>query len=107
MSDSRTAKQKRDEEGSEFIQNVLQITDRKAGFRSLGDAWANTTTPHGRLMVTMLAGLSEFERELIRTRTSEGRARAVARSVKMGRKPKLTPHAVRVKRGEVACVGYQ
>ena len=40
----------------------------------------------------MLGGLAEFERELIRARTGEGRARAVARGVKMGRKPKLTPH---------------
>jgi DNA invertase Pin-like site-specific DNA recombinase len=43
-------------------------------------------------MVTVLAGLAEFERELIRSRTSEGRERAKARGVRMGRKPKLTPH---------------
>jgi DNA invertase Pin-like site-specific DNA recombinase len=67
-------------------------TGRKAGFRSLGDAWADTTTAHGRLMVTVLGGLAEFESELIRARTGEGRARAVARGVKLGRKPKLTPH---------------
>ena len=50
------------------------------------------TTPHGRLMLTMLGGLAEFERELIRTRTGEGRVRAVARGVRLGRKPKLTGH---------------
>jgi DNA invertase Pin-like site-specific DNA recombinase len=43
-------------------------------------------------MLTVLGGLAEFERELIRTRTSEGRARAVARGQRMGRPPKLTPH---------------
>jgi DNA invertase Pin-like site-specific DNA recombinase len=43
-------------------------------------------------MLTVLGGLAEFERELIRTRTGEGRARAVARGQKMGRPPKLTPH---------------
>jgi DNA invertase Pin-like site-specific DNA recombinase len=43
-------------------------------------------------MLTVLAGLAEFERELIRTRTSEGRERAVARGVRLGRKPKLTAH---------------
>lgn len=43
-------------------------------------------------MLTVLAGLAEFERELIRSRTSEGRERARARGVRMGRKPKLTPH---------------
>lgn len=65
-----------------------------AGFRSLGDIWADTTTPHGRLMLTVLGGLAEFERELIRARTGEGRSRAVARGVRMGRKPKMTPHQV-------------
>jgi DNA invertase Pin-like site-specific DNA recombinase len=56
--------------------NVLAaLSERGAAFRSLLDAWADTTTPHGRLMLTVLAGLAEFERELIRTRTGEGRAR--------------------------------
>src|SRR6201987_4894392 len=76
----------------DLLNTLAAITDRKAGFRSLGDAWANTTTSHGRLMLTVLGGLAEFERELIRSRTSEGRARAVARGVKLGRKPKLTAH---------------
>ena len=67
----------------------------RAGFRSLGDTWADTTTAHGRLMLTVLGGLAEFERELIRARTGEGRERAKARGVKMGRKPKLTPHQIR------------
>jgi hypothetical protein len=55
-------------------------------------SWADTTNAHGRLMLTVLGGLAEFEHELIRTRTGEGRARAVANGVKMGRKPKLTDH---------------
>jgi len=58
----------------------------------MGDAWADTTTPHGRLMLIVLGGLAEFERDLIRARTGEGRERAKARGVKMGRTPKLTPH---------------
>ncbi len=76
----------------DLLNTLAAIADRKAGFRSLGDVWADTTTPHGRLMLTVLGGLAEFERELIRARTTEGRARAVARGVKLGRKPKLTPH---------------
>jgi DNA invertase Pin-like site-specific DNA recombinase len=73
--------------------NILAtIAEKKAGFRSLGDTWADTTTSHGRLMLTVLGGLAEFERDLIRTRTGEGRARAVANGVKLGRKPTLTPH---------------
>jgi DNA invertase Pin-like site-specific DNA recombinase len=72
--------------------NVLAvIAEKKAGFRSLVDTWADTTTAHGRLMLTVLAGLAEFERELIRARTGEGSA-PKARGVKLGRKPKLTPH---------------
>jgi DNA invertase Pin-like site-specific DNA recombinase len=73
--------------------NVLAaITERRAGFKSLGDVWADTTSPHGRLMLTVLGGLAEFERELIRVRTGEGRERAKARGVRLGRKPKLSPH---------------
>jgi DNA invertase Pin-like site-specific DNA recombinase len=56
------------------------------------DTWADTTTPHGRLMLTVLGGLAEFERELIRARTGEGRKRAQARGVKFGRPRKLTVH---------------
>lgn len=76
----------------DLLNTLATITDRKAGFRSLGDAWADTTTAHGRLMVTVLGGLAEFERDLIRARTGEGRKRAIERGVKMGRPPKLTPH---------------
>ncbi|MDF2120338.1 recombinase family protein [Roseiarcaceae bacterium H3SJ34-1] len=73
--------------------NVLaMVSEKGAGFRSLADQWADTTTPHGRLMLTVLGGLAEFERELIRSRTSEGRVRAVARGVHMGRPAKLTRH---------------
>jgi DNA invertase Pin-like site-specific DNA recombinase len=73
--------------------NVLAaVADKNAGFKSLADAWADTTTAHGRLMLTVLGGLAEFERELIRARTGEGRKRAKANGVKFGRRPKLTPH---------------
>lgn len=79
--------------------DLLNILDRMAktgaGFRSLADTWADTTTPHGRLMLTVLGGLAEFERELILARTSEGRNRAKERGVKLGRKPKLTAHQQR------------
>jgi DNA invertase Pin-like site-specific DNA recombinase len=76
----------------DLLNTLAAIADRKAGFRSLTDTWADTTTSHGRLMLTVLGGLAEFERDLIRARTGEGRARAVARGVKMGRPPKLTQH---------------
>jgi DNA invertase Pin-like site-specific DNA recombinase len=76
----------------DLLNTLAQITDKGAGFRSLADAWADTTTAHGRLMLTVLGGLAEFERELIRARTGEGRERAKARGVHMGRPPKLTKH---------------
>jgi DNA invertase Pin-like site-specific DNA recombinase len=79
----------------DLLNTLAAIAEKKAGFRSLGDAWADTTTPHGRLMLTVLAGLAEFERDLIRARTSEGRERAKARGVKLGRPFKLTPHQQR------------
>jgi DNA invertase Pin-like site-specific DNA recombinase len=73
--------------------NVLDaVAKAGAGFRSLADAWADTTTPHGRLMLTVLGGLAEFERELIKARTAEGRTRAQARGVRFGRKPSLNAH---------------
>jgi DNA invertase Pin-like site-specific DNA recombinase len=76
----------------DLLNTLAAITERGAGFRSLSDAWADTTTAHGRLMLAILGGLAEFERELILSRTKEGRSRAQAQGVKMGRKPKLTPH---------------
>jgi DNA invertase Pin-like site-specific DNA recombinase len=76
----------------DLLNTLALIAEKKAGFHSLGDAWADTTSPHGRLMLTVLAGLAEFERELIRARTSEGWERAKANGVKLGRKFKLTPH---------------
>ena len=73
--------------------NILDdIAKRGAGFKSMHDAWADTTSAHGRLMVTILAGLAEFERELILARTSDGRSRAKARGVRFGRPPTLTAH---------------
>jgi DNA invertase Pin-like site-specific DNA recombinase len=72
--------------------NILDaVAKAGAGFKSLRDSWADTTTPHGRLMLTILGGLAEFERELIRARTGEGRKRARDRGVKFGRPRKLTP----------------
>jgi DNA invertase Pin-like site-specific DNA recombinase len=82
--------------GTRDLLNTLdEISKRGAGFKSIADAWADTTTPHGRLMLTVLGGLAEFERELIKARTGEGRARAKAQGVHMGRPSKLTAHQKR------------
>jgi DNA invertase Pin-like site-specific DNA recombinase len=70
---------------------VKQIVDAKAQFRSLAEPWADTGTSTGRLMIAVLGGLADVERDLIRTRTAEGRSRAKARGQHMGRPPKLNP----------------
>jgi DNA invertase Pin-like site-specific DNA recombinase len=76
----------------DLLNTLAQIADKDAAFRSLGDTWADTTTAQGRLMLTVLGGLAELERDLIRARTGEGRERAKARGVHMGRPSKLSPH---------------
>lgn len=70
---------------------VKQITDAGGQFRSLAEPWADTATSTGRLMIAVLGGLADVERDLIRTRTAEGRGRAKARGQHMGRPPALTP----------------
>jgi DNA invertase Pin-like site-specific DNA recombinase len=70
---------------------VKRIVDAKAQFRSLAEPWADTGTSTGRLMLAVLGGLADVERDLIRTRTAEGRSRAKDRGKRMGRPPSLTP----------------
>ncbi len=79
----------------ELLSTLAAITGKQAGFRSLAENWADTTTRNGRFMLTVLGGLAEFERESNRARTTDGQQRAVARGVKLGRKPKLTPQQTR------------
>jgi DNA invertase Pin-like site-specific DNA recombinase len=74
---------------------VKRIVDAGAQFRSLAEPWADTSTSTGRLMIAVLGGLADVERDLIRTRTAEGRTRAKARGQRMGRPPKLTPEQQR------------
>ena len=76
----------------DLLNTLDAIGKAGATFRSLTDQWADTTTPHGRLMLTVLGGLAEFERHLILSRTAEGRTRAQANGVRFGRKPSLTPY---------------
>ena len=76
----------------DLLNTLAAVAAKGATFHSLGDAWADTTTVHGRLILTVLGGLAEFERELIRACTGEGRARAVANGVKLGRK--LRPNSL-------------
>lgn len=68
---------------------VEKIESKGANIKSLKESWLDTTTPHGKLMFTFMAGISQFERDLISQRTKEGLAAARARGKKGGRKPKL------------------
>jgi DNA invertase Pin-like site-specific DNA recombinase len=74
----------------DLLSILHRVSEAGAKFRSLKDPWADTTTPHGELMVTILAGLATFERHLIKARTEDGRRRAKERGVRFGRPPKLT-----------------
>ena len=76
----------------DLLNTLDTIGKAGATFKSLGDAWADTTTPAGKLMLTVLGGLAEYERHLILSRTAEGRSRAQASGVRFGRKPTLTPY---------------
>lgn len=75
----------------DLLNVVHQIEQAGGHFKSIAEAWADTTTPAGKLMLTVLGGLAEFERSLIKERTTEGRARAVKAGKRLGRRPLLTP----------------
>jgi DNA invertase Pin-like site-specific DNA recombinase len=89
----------------DLLNTLDQVTKRGAGFRSLAEPMIDTTSPHGRLVLEILAAIGSYERELIRARTTEGRARARERGVKFGRRPSLSEYQARevvdrVHRGE-------
>lgn len=67
-----------------------QLQAKGAGLRSLAEPWADTTTPAGRMVLTVFAGIAEFERSLIIDRTRRGREAAKARGVKFGPRPILS-----------------
>jgi DNA invertase Pin-like site-specific DNA recombinase len=76
----------------ELLELIEQIGKAGAMFRSLGDPLWDTSSSQGRLLSTLLAAIAEFERDLIRERTGEGRTRAMAKGIKFGRKPKLSDY---------------
>jgi DNA invertase Pin-like site-specific DNA recombinase len=72
---------------------VKDITNKKAQFHSIAEPWADTSISAGRLMLAVLGGLADVERDLIKTRTSEGRMRAIQQGKRMGRPPRITESA--------------
>ncbi|MDR6775527.1 recombinase family protein [Azospirillum sp. BE72] len=75
-----------------------QLRGIGAGLRSLAEPWADTTSPAGRMVLTVFAGIAEFERTLIVERTGSGRVAARARGVRFGRPPKLTTEQIALAR---------
>jgi DNA invertase Pin-like site-specific DNA recombinase len=78
----------------DLLEIAERLKDGGAGLRSLAEPWADTTSPAGRMVLTVFAGVAEFERALIHQRTSTGRLAAEARGVRFGRPSKLTPEQV-------------
>ncbi len=76
---------------SELLRIAEAVEEKNAGLQSLVEPWADTTTPAGRMVLTVFAGIAEFERSLIVSRTEDGRRAAMARGVAFGRPPKLRP----------------
>jgi DNA invertase Pin-like site-specific DNA recombinase len=86
----------------DLLNLVAQLQSKDAGLKSLAEPWADTTTPAGKMMLTVLVGIAEFERSLIITRTNEGRAAARKKGVKFGPKVKLDNAQIEIARAAIA-----
>jgi len=78
----------------DLLNTLATISDRGAPFKVLDNPVLDTTSAHGKLLLNILGSIAEFARELIKSRTSEGRTRAKLHGVRFGRKPKLTSHQI-------------
>lgn len=76
----------------DLLETVRTVETKGARLKSLAEAWADMTTPAGKLILTVLGGLAEFERSLIAERTAEGRVRAKREGRRLGRPPLLSAH---------------
>lgn len=81
-----------------LLEIVEQLDEKGASFKSLTEPWADTTSATGKLVMTVLAGLAEFERDLIRDRTDVGRRAAIERGVRFGRPMKMTDEQLKLAR---------
>jgi len=86
----------------ELLERLDQLNQRKIGLVSINEPWADTTTASGKMIVTIFAGIAEFERELILQRTSDGRKAAQERGVKFGRRPKLSKSQLVIIKSEIS-----
>ena len=79
---------------SDLLHIAERINNSGAGLCSLAEPWADTTSPAGRMVLTIFAGIADFERSLIGERTSAGRAAALARGVRFGPRPALSAEQI-------------
>lgn len=84
---------------------VDQLNQAGAGFRSLAEPWADTTSPAGKMVMTVMAGIAEFERSLIIERTQRGQQAARERGVQFGARPKLSDAQIQEARAQIAAGG--
>ena len=80
----------------DLLNTMETLNETGAKFQSISEPWANTTTQAGKMIMTVFAGISEFERDLIRERTGAGRETAQRRGVQFGRPRKLNPDQCRL-----------
>ena len=80
--------------GAHLLDIAEKLNEVGAGLRSLAEPWADTTSPAGRMVLPVFAGIAEFERVLIHQRASSGRSAARARGVRFGRPSKLSPKQI-------------
>lgn len=74
----------------DLLEIAEKIKEAGASFKSLSEPWADTTSPAGKMILTVFSGIAEFERELIRERTSIGRKSAKEKGVRFGRPPRIS-----------------
>ena len=82
----------------DLLETMETIREAGARFQSLSEPWANTTSHAGKLIMTVFAGIAEFERGLIRERTSAGREAARRRGIHLGRPQKLNTEQINLVR---------
>jgi DNA invertase Pin-like site-specific DNA recombinase len=89
----------------DLLEIAERIKDAGAGLRSIAEPWADTTTPAGRMILTVFAGIADFERSLIVERTSAGRIAAKARGIRFGPHPSLGAEQIEHARQLIQQVG--
>ncbi len=82
-------------------QIVRELDSKNVGFKVLDQAGMDTSTPTGKILFNILGSIAEFERDLINTRTEEGRNAAKAKGVQFGRKAKLAAEQVAAVKADV------